>query len=286
MDFSLMLSPQQTELQLAQSRDAILATNQLAFTLYGLQLTADEAAMIAETGSRAVQEEDLVEFGAGIAPRLIHWFLPTGWLGTRYAEKLAELSEAFYRIRGRLQSICDEAGENGCMLSDNAILFYMYHLFIAPSCMGDIDVMAEQADQIICGAMQRLVNQRAAQRKARQSALHTDDAERMLYADELADEFSKSDAELRYEEELYEDEYAGAMEDAEYASEGGVSENGEQLIYGTYAEELEAVLRRNPEMLIPSRRMEAEWDSAAEEWEEADEAAAKAAEAALNRKEP
>ena len=46
------------------------------------------------------------------------------------------------------------------------------------------------------------------------------------------------------------------------------------------------MLRRNPEMLIPSRRMEAEWDSAAEEWEEADEAAAKAAEAALNRKEP
>lgn len=282
MDFTLMLSPQQNELQLAENRDAILAAGHIAFTLYGLQLSGEEAAMIAAAGSNAQREEDLVEFGSGITPRLMHLFLPTGYLGTQCAKALAALTEAFYHIKGRLQSICEEADDFGCMLSDNAVLHYMYRLFISPACAGDIDIMTEQAEQIVCGTMQRLLRLRAKQRKAKQSVLAGDPEYRMLYADVLADEFAESDMERRFEDEYYDSMYSDAMEYAAYGT------GDTEIPRGPYAEELAALLQKNPALLIPGRRQEAEWDSMAEEWEEQDAAAAKAAEAALHpdRKEP
>ena len=286
MDFSLMLTPQKSELQLAESRNAILATNQLAFTLYGMQLTEEEAEMIVETCNQAMDEEELAEFGTGIVPRLVHWFLPTGYLGYRYAEKLASLSEVFYHIKGRLHTICEDAGETGIMLSDNAIIHYMYILFVSPACAGDIDTMAAQAEQIVCGTMQRLLTLRAKQRKAHRNVLAGDRDRNALYADLLKDEFGESDMERRSADERCADMYNTAMESLRYMGDPADGrDEGEMYAYtrGTFAEELEAALMRNPAMLIPAEQQEAEWDSMAEEWEEADAAAAKAAEAALRR---
>lgn len=286
MDFSLMLTPQKNELQLAENRNAILATNHLAFTLYGMQLTEEEAEMIVEAGNQAMDEEELAEFGSGIVPRLVHWFLPTGYLGYHYAEKLAAISEAFYHLKGRLHAICENAGETGIMLSDNAIIYYMYILFVSPNCAGDIDMMAEQAEQIVCGTMQRLLNLRAKQRKAKRNVLAGDRDQNALYADLLEDEFGESDLERRSADEHYADIYSTAIESLMYLRDPGEDDDGGEMdayTHGTFAEELEAAFLRNPALLIPAPQREAEWDSMAEEWEEADEAAAKAAEAALRR---
>lgn len=277
MDFSLLLSPQPTELQLAEKRGGILATNALAFTLYGIQLTEDEAAMIVESGTQAQNEESLVEFGGSITPRIIHWFLPTGYLGLHYAADVAQLTAAFYHIKGRLLAICEEAGDMGCTLSDNAILYYMYRLFTNPGCAGDIDRMTDSAEQIICGGMQRLLELRRQQRKANQSVLAGDPEYRSLYADVLEEEMRESDYELRDEEERYDDTYSGMMEGV---WDGATGFGDPERIRGDFAEELEEALRRDPALLIPGRMQEAEWDSMAEQWEEEDAAASAAADAA------
>ena len=48
---------------------------------------------------------------------------------------------------------------------------------------------------------------------------------------------------------------------------------------GTYAEELEEALRRNPAFLLPSKAQEAEWERMTEQWETLDENAAQGEEA-------
>ena len=104
-----MLSAQPTEMQLAAKRGEILATNQESYSMYGIQLTAEDAAMILQTGKRAMDSENLIEFGSSITPRIIHWFLPAGYFGTNYAGQVAALTEAFYHIKGSLQALYDEA---------------------------------------------------------------------------------------------------------------------------------------------------------------------------------
>ncbi len=274
MDFRLMLNPQQTQLQLAAQRSALLATNGEAYTMYGLQLSADDAEMILQVGRQAMESEELIEFGGSITPHIVHWFLQAGYFHGNYAAQIAELTTVFYSLKGKLQKICEDAHDPACMLSDNAILNYMYRLYLSPPSAGDIDVMADQADRLLCGGMQRLLTHRAEKRSAAQSGSSTgDDAMRALYADVLQDELSVSDWETRSEEEAYDYTYRDLMYtdcfgnyENDYDSEIGAH------IRGTYAEELEEVLWQNPEMLLPSEAQEREWDSIAERWDEEDAA--------------
>ena len=286
MDLQLMLNPQPTALQLAERRGAILATNGEAFAMYGLRLTAEEAAMIQQAGSAAMESEDLIEFGGGIAPRIIHWFLPSGCFRGDYAGQVAALTEVFYHIKGRLLTICEEAGDTGCMLSDNAVLNYMYRLFTDSSCSGDVDAMAGLADRLLCSGMERLIALRAQQRKAEQQAAGGDPAVRALYADVLRDVHQLSDWEIREEAEQYDQTYRGLLcEDcfgtfaSDYDPELGI------YLHNTYADVLEEMLRRDPRLLLPSEAQEQEWDSMVEHWEETDAADAKAAPDGSDRKE-
>ena len=171
----------------AEQKQQILATNQDAWTSYGLQLTPDEAGMIMQTAEKALRAQDLVQFGEGITPRLIHWFLPSGYLGRNYAMRVAALTEAFYQIKGSLQALYDEADDPECVLSDNAILDYMYRFYISPTCAGDTDEMLVQTERIVVGGMRRLLEYRAAQRKAAKEEIG-DPELRMLYADKLQQE--------------------------------------------------------------------------------------------------
>lgn len=282
MDFSLLISDPFGALTLAERKNQLLATNRDAWTSYGLRLTPEESEMILQTEKHALDAEDLVQLGADITPRLIHWFLPSGYLGYNYAQRVAALTEGFYCIKGSLQALYDEADDPECFLSDNALLDYMYRFFVSPTCAGDIDETVALTERIIVGAMRRLLADRAAKRKAA-SAAQGDPVTRALYADMRQLELDEPGYDTDYERELYDYEYREAMHTDVF---GNYAEDYDDEIAahtrGTYAEELEEALRRNPALLLPSADMEAEWERRCEEWDELDAAAAKAEQARRN----
>ena len=228
--------------------------------------------MLVQTEKTAVGNAGLVQFGAGITPKLIHWFLPSGYLGSRFAARVAALTEAFYQIKGNLQTLYDEANDADCMLSDHAILDYMYRFYVSPTCAGDTAEMLAQMQRIVLTGMRRLLMQRASQRAQRHS--DADPVTRALYADALMQEEMPSEFEQEYDREDYDYTYRECMRSDMF---GNYAEDyDEETAFrtrGTYAEELEEALRRNPALLLPSAAVEAEWDSRAEAWEEADAAA-------------
>jgi len=273
MDFSLLISDPFGALSITERKNLILATNREAWTFYGIQLTPDESEMILQAEKKALEDENLVQLGADITPRIIHWFLPSGYLGYGYARQVAELTASFYRIKGELQTLYDEADDYDCCLSDNALLNYMYQIFICPTCGGDIDEMTTQTERIIVPAMRRLLDERSVRRKAGQSEAFTG-ASRALYADKWAmeqaieDYDTDSDRELydyAYREMMHTDVFGNYLEDYDMTSA--------MHTRGTYAEELEEALRKNPAFLLPGSDVEAEWNSRVEEWEEQDAAA-------------
>jgi hypothetical protein len=232
--------------------------------------------MLVSAAERALNAGGLVQFGAGITPRLIHWFLPAGYFGRNYAAQAAALTEAFYQIKSELQALYDAADDPACFLSDNAILDYMYKFYTSPGCAGDVAEMTAQVGRIVIPAMRRLLEYRAQKRK--QHADDLGDPElRMLYADRIAQETADSELEESYEEEEYDYEYREMMHQdvfGNYARD--YAEDAAEQFRGTFAEELTEILMRNPEYLLPSAAQEAEWAAKVEAWEEADAAAKEA----------
>lgn len=268
MDFSLLFQAEPTALQLAARKNEILAVNETSYAEYGLRLTEDEAEMLAETAAQAMRTEGLVSLGRGITPHIIRWFMPAGYFGCNYAAQVAELTEAFYRLRGRLQAICEMHEEPDCLLSDHAILDYMYRLYISPTCAGDIDLMAGQAEQILSSAMTRLLVQRQAERRG--SAHHRTERE-LLFADLLADEQALSAVEMQEAEDAFDYEYGSMMHTDCFGNyEGDYDDEIASYTRGTYAEELEEALRQNPALLLPSPAQEAAWAAMTEAWDEED----------------
>lgn len=273
MDFSLMFSEQLAGLTPAEQRQHILATNHAAMQSYGIALTRDEAEMIAQTGREAVSAAGLVPVGGSIIPRLIRWFLPSGYLaGQNYAQNIARLTEAFYRLRGELQEVT--AGDPSLMLSDNALLDYLYRFYVSPTCSGDIDEMLAQAERILIPAMRRLLDLRTAEKKQQDHAAAGDPVTAALYADLIAQERAESALEQEADAENYDYEYRTGMTrdifgnyDADYREETAMRTRG------TFAEELTAALSFRPDFLMPSAEKEAEWADRAEQWAEEDAAA-------------
>ena len=275
MDFSLMFSEQLAVSAPAEQRQQILATNSAAFQSYGVSLTRDEAEMIAQTGRDAVSAAGLVPVGGSIIPRLIRWFLPSGYLaGAHYAQNIAGLTEAFYRLRGEMQELCGRAADPDCMLSDNALLHYMYQFYVSPTCSGDIAEMLTEAERILLPAMRRLLDSRAAEKKRQNRSAAGDPVTAALYADMIAQERAESALEQEADEEAYDYAYRTEMTrdcfgnyDADYRGESAFRTRG------TFAEELTDALRQNPAFLLPSAAMEAEWADRVEQWAEEDAAA-------------
>lgn len=275
MDFSLSLHEAFGLASPAEQRRELLATNTDAWENYGLRLTPEDAEMLLQTTDRAMQTQELVQFGGGITPRLIHWFLPSGYLSRRYPMQIAALTEAFFRLKGDLQALYDESGDLGCVLSDNAILDHMYQLYVSPTCGGDPGEMLAQAERILVPAMRRLLENRAEARKAHEEEIG-DPEMRMLYADRVAQEEAPSEWEDAYEAEQYDYAYREEMHSdmfGNYAAD--YDEDAGSRTRGTYAEELEEALRRDPSMLLPSAAQEAEWAQRVEDWEAEDAAAGK-----------
>lgn len=267
MDFSLELSGFSL-LTPAEQKTQLLATNREAERYYGLRLTPDDAEMLIQTAQTAIRSEELVQFGGSITPYLIRWFLPSGYFGSSYALQAAELTEAFYQIKGELQALYDTGSDPDCVLSDYAILDYMYQFYTSPGCCGDTNEMLAEMERIIIPAMRNLLALRAEKRIRHQQMLGNPEM-RMLYADKIAQEaaeesyadaYEQEQYDYAYREELHRDIFGNYVRD--YAEDPF-----EIQTRGTFAEELTAVLAQNPEFLLPSRAQEAEWAQQAEEWD-------------------
>lgn len=273
MDFSLSLAEASPLLTPAVQKQHILALNRTLRQEYGLQLTPEDAEMLVQTADRAMAAEGLIQFGEGITPRLIHWFLPSGWLGDDPAGRAADLTAAFCRLKGDLQALYDEADDPECILSDNAIIDYMYRFYVSPNCGGDVREMLAQAERILVGTMRRLLEQRAAERKQRLADVTGDSEARALYADLIQREDAASAYEDAYEQEQYDYAYHEEMRQDVFGNYlEDYDEDTAVHTRGTYAEELEETLRRNPAFLLPSAAQETEWAEMTAEWEAQDAA--------------
>ncbi|MCQ2416697.1 MAG: DUF6323 family protein [Oscillospiraceae bacterium] len=277
MDFSLSAIDFFSTLPAALQKNHILATNDTAFRTYGLQLTPDEAEMVVATAEQALKEENLIQFGDSIVPRLIHWFLPSGYLGSNYAARVAELTDTFYHISGQLQEIYTQHDEHDQILSDNAILNYMYQFYVSPSCAGDCEIMRSQMESIIVTGIRRLLEARKT-RSRKKSCSGADAEYRALYSDMIQAEAEEDDYLAAFEDEQYDMMYRDAMSqdmfgnyvrdyDYDYAEHSR----------GRFDEELVEILRIHPELIIPSALQEKEWIGMVEDWESQDLAASKGA---------
>jgi len=293
VDFSLRVLDSFGLLVQKEEVKKVRATNREAFTYYGLQLSPDDCEMLVQSAQQSMRENDLVAVGASITPRLIHWFLQECHFGRKYALEVAELTDVFYRVKSELQCICEENDQTECMLSDNAILFYMYRFYTCPSCSGDADSVMEYMSQIIIPAMNRLVHRRNKQKKAQLDSL-TKSAKTALYADQIMQHQLDDEYEIRSDGSRKDDlfrrvmlrdarEFGCATGDNDAETENPFYDSmdnlygaydDEQPVFGTFPEELDALLKREPELLLPSEQIEQEWDDMAERWEEQDAAVA------------
>ncbi|HBI86003.1 MAG TPA: hypothetical protein DDX71_06950 [Ruminococcus sp.] len=273
MDFSLSFAEPLLAPGPAQQKSRILATNDIAFGQYGLRLLPEDAALIYETGRQALAEHSLVQIGGGIAPRLIRWFLPSGYLGANYACRIADLVAAFYHLKGRFQELYDEAHRPGILLSDNAILDYMYRLYICTECAGDADYMLEEAERILVPAMRRLLALQSppAAKRVNPMTLSPDEQMRLLYADRLAEAQAEPSWDTDAEQEAYDYEYRETMHADMFADfSGDYFSDAYNSTRGRFTIQLMETLKQNPRYLIPSPELEDEWARMTEQWEAED----------------
>ena len=87
---------------------------------YGLTLTEEEMALLAESRGRALRDTGRVEVGGGILPRLMETFCDSPYLHqAEYPETLEVLQTLFYRCK-------NEAGD---LTADETVLRYLRRAF-------------------------------------------------------------------------------------------------------------------------------------------------------------
>lgn len=110
--------------------EEVLKTNDTAET-FGLTLSEEEARLLCAERKEALKEEQRVEFGAGILPKLILRFCGSPFLlPENYAEMLGRLQEIFYVYKN--ESL-DE-------LTDDELLDFMKEKFDG-ECEGDLEYL-------------------------------------------------------------------------------------------------------------------------------------------------
>ncbi len=99
---------------------------------YGLRLDERDAKLILEERSHALREERRVEFGEGIAPKIIYEFCDSDFIcQDNYVDTIIRLQEIFYTYKNEMQ---DE-------ISDDELLHFMKEQF-EEVCFGDLDYLA------------------------------------------------------------------------------------------------------------------------------------------------
>ena len=106
----------------------LLALNEITWER-GLTLTEEEARELSETRSRALKENDRVEFGAEVMRRIMDRFASSRYLDqSSWAETLNEITYYFYYIKAETED----------RISDTALVEEMFTRFEL-YCRGDID---------------------------------------------------------------------------------------------------------------------------------------------------
>lgn len=112
--------------------DAILECNRTT-AQYGLELSAEAAAAVAENQARAINAAGRIEFGQGIAAPIIKAFCDSPYISRQdYEQTLCELIELFYDFKNQT---CDAVG-------DAALVEYMKKAFDG-ECAGSTEILAE-----------------------------------------------------------------------------------------------------------------------------------------------
>lgn len=100
---------------------------------FGLTLSEADAELILEERGRALKEQRRVEFGTGIAEKLIYEFCDSDFIDqSNYVETILRLQEIFYLYKNEMQ---DE-------LTDDELLHVMKEQF-ENLCLGDLDFLEE-----------------------------------------------------------------------------------------------------------------------------------------------
>ena len=114
------------QLQITQ----VLETNKFT-EKYGLALSKEDAEILAEERVHTLQNEQLVEFGQGILPKIIYTFCDSPYIMQENdCESLIRLQEIFYLYKNEMQ---DE-------ITDDELLEFMQEQF-ETVCCGDFDYL-------------------------------------------------------------------------------------------------------------------------------------------------
>ena len=98
---------------------------------YGLSLTEQDAELILEEGKNSLAEQKRVEFGEGIAAKIIYEFCDSDYIHqSNYVDTIIRLQEIFYLYKNEMQ---DE-------ITDDELLHLMKEQF-ENLCFGDLDYL-------------------------------------------------------------------------------------------------------------------------------------------------
>ena len=110
--------------------EKVMNTNQAA-ERYGLELTRQDAELILQERGNALKEQRRIEFGEGIAEKLIYEFCDSHFLTQdSYAETIIRLQEIFYLYKNEMN---DE-------ITDDELLHLMKEQY-EQICFGDLDYL-------------------------------------------------------------------------------------------------------------------------------------------------
>ncbi len=110
--------------------EEIMRTN-TATERYGLALSRQEAELVMAEHREALREQQRIEFGAGITPKIIHMFCDSDFIGqNNYVDMIIRLQEIFYLYKNEMQ---DE-------ITDDKLLNFMKEQF-EEVCFGDLEYL-------------------------------------------------------------------------------------------------------------------------------------------------
>lgn len=117
-------------LQQQNQLEKVIKTNQITEQL-GLSLTEQDAKLILEERKNSLVEQKRVEFGEGIATKIIYEFCDSDYIDqSNYVETIIRLQEIFYLYKNEMQ---DE-------ITDDELLHLMKEQF-EMICFGDLDYL-------------------------------------------------------------------------------------------------------------------------------------------------
>lgn len=149
---------------------------------FGLILSQEEAANLMVSRKDSLNENQRVEFGKGILPKLIDFFCDSQFINQdNYTEVLSELQEIFYLAKNETQ---DE-------LTDQELLGFMRKQY-EEICFGDLEYLKNTCLERYSRAV------RSGDMSQMQSRLRDEYSLR-----DTEDEYSKLDEEIRWDYDLY-----------------------------------------------------------------------------------